>query len=250
MLEVNVRLVLEYDGADFHGWQVQPGLRTVQGVVEEALRRLVNEEVRLAGAGRTDAGVHAEGQVASFQTGSRLSPEILRRGLNGLLPPDVTALSAARVEEGFHARFDARSRTYRYTIATRRRSVGRAYAWFVPYPLDVAPMRAAAGFFTGRHDFLSFCNAAQERTGHVCTVAGCEWSASGREMTLEVTADRFLRGMVRTMVGTMVDVGRGKLPVEAVRGILEARDRRVSGPAAPAHGLCLVRVGYEEAFGP
>ncbi len=244
MLEVNVRLVLEYDGTDFHGWQFQPGQRTVQGVIEEALGRMLGGPVVLAGAGRTDAGVHALGQVANFHTGTKFSPEVIRRGLNGLLPPDVAVRSAGSATEAFHARFDARRRSYRYAITTRRRAVGRAYSWFVPYRLNVAAMQQAAGCFLGRRDFVSFCNSASERTGHVCHVTECGWSFCGEDLLMEVTADRFLRGMVRTMMGTMVDVGRGKLPAEAVKDILSARDRRASCFTAPAHGLCLVRVGY------
>jgi len=247
VLEVNVKLVLEYDGTDFHGWQSQPGLRTVQGVIEERLGGMLGEGVRLIGAGRTDAGVHALGQVAHFHTGSRLSPDVIQRGLNALLPPDVTALRAETVPDAFHARFDARSRRYRYRISTRRRAVGRGYAWFVPYRLDVEAMQGAARVFLGRQDFASFCNAASERSGYVCCVTSCSWSAHEEDLFFEVAADRFLRGMVRTMVGVLLDVGRGKMSIDAVRDALNAQDRRASRLTAPAHGLFLVRVDYDNA---
>lgn len=244
VLEVNVKLVLEYDGTDFHGWQFQPGLRTVQGVIEERLEKMLGAPVRLIGAGRTDAGVHALGQVANFHAGPRLSPDVIQRGLNALLPPDVAVLAAEAVPDPFHARFDARSRRYRYRISPRRRAVGRAYAWFVSYRLNVEAMQQAAGAFLGRQNFASFCNFASERSGYTCHVTACSWSAHGEDLFFEVASDRFLRGMVRTMVGTLLEVGRGRMPVEAVRGALNAQDRRASCLTVPAHGLCLARVDY------
>lgn len=246
VLEVNVKLVLEYDGTDFHGWQFQPGLRTVQGVIEERLGKMLGEPVRLIGAGRTDAGVHAQGQVAHFHTGSRLSPDVIQRGLNALLPPDVAVLRSETVLDAFHARFDARSRCYRYRISRRRRAVGRAYAWSVSYSLDVEAMQRAAQAFPGRQSFASFCNVASERSGYICHVTACSWSAHDEDLFFEVASDRFLRGMVRTMVGTLLEVGRGKMSVEAVQDALRAQDRRASRLTAPAHGLCLVRVDYDK----
>jgi tRNA pseudouridine38-40 synthase len=246
VLEVNVKLTLEYDGTDFHGWQFQPGLRTVQGVIEERLGEMLSEPVRLIGAGRTDAGVHALGQVANFHTGLRFSPDVIRRGLNAMLPPDVVVLSAGACPDPFHARFDARRRCYRYRLSRRRRAVGRAYTWSVSYALDVEAMQRVAQAFLGRQSFASFCNAASERSGYTCHVSACSWRAQGEDLFFEVTSDRFLRGMVRTMVGTLLEVGRGKMPVQAVRNALDAQDRRASRLTAPAHGLCLVRVDYDE----
>ena len=242
---MNLKLVLEYDGTDFHGWQIQPNCRSVQGVVEEKLGQMLGEPIRLIGAGRTDAGVHAVGQVANFHTEVSIAPRDIQRGLNRFVPKDVVVRAAESVSDRFHARFDAWSRIYTYRITTRRRAVGGKYAWFVPYRMNAARMGRAAEAFVGRRCFASFCNDASERPGYTCDVKSCSLAVHGEDLIFEVNSNRFLRGMVRTMVGTLVDVGRGKLDETEVMDILEARDRRSSGLTAPAQGLCLIKVCYD-----
>lgn len=237
-------MIIEYDGADFYGWQVQPGMRTVQGVIEEKLKALLQRSVTLIAAGRTDSGVHALGQVANFHTDSPLDAKSIAKGLNSLLPNDVAVLEAVEVDGKFHARFDAKARRYRYRIARRRRAIGRQYAWTVGYPLDLSKIRKASELLLGRHDFASFSVFNPELKGFGCTITELNWREGSDELILDIEADRFLHAMVRTIVGTMVDVGRGKLPVDGVQKILEAKDRKLAGPTAPAKGLCLVEVKY------
>lgn len=240
----NIKLTIEYDGTDFYGWQVQPGMRTVQGVLEEKLRTLLRRPVNLIGAGRTDAGVHALGQVANFHTDSPLDTESLWRGLNSLLPHDVVVHQVVEVPQGFHARFDAKARRYCYRIALRPRAIGRQYVWMVRYSLDLSKVEAASEPLLGRHDFTSFSTSDPEVKSFDCTVTELKWREEGEELVLDIEADRFLQAMVRTIVGTLVEVGRGKLPVDYVGYILEAKDRKLAGPTAPARGLCLMEVKY------
>jgi tRNA pseudouridine38-40 synthase len=240
----NIKLILEYDGTEYHGWQVQPELRTIQRAVEESLGRLFQEKVAVVSAGRTDAGVHALGHAANFQTCSELPLVHIERGLNGLLPNDIAVREVKEVPLSFHARFDARSRRYRYRIARRRRAVERRVLWVVHEHLDVARMQEASGGLIGAHDFTSFCAANTESETRICEVTECRWTQEDEEIRLEIEANRFLHNMVRVIVGTMVDVGRGKLAPEEVACILQAKDRRKAGQTAPARGLCLVKVNY------
>ncbi len=240
----NIKLILEYDGTDYHGWQVQPELRTIQGAVEESLGRLLQEKVAVVSAGRTDAGVHAFGHAANFRTSSELPLVRIEKGLNGFLPNNIVVREVEEVPLSFHARFDARSRRYRYRIARRRRAIERRMLWVVHEHLDVARMQEASGGLIGAHDFTSFCAANTESETRICEVIECRWTQEDEEIRLEIEANRFLHNMVRVIVGTMVDVGRGKLAPEEVACILQAKDRRKAGRTAPARGLCLVRVHY------
>jgi len=252
------RLVLEYDGAAFAGWQTQAeGARTIQAEVEAAIQHLTGAGASLVGASRTDAGVHAEGQVASLRLDTRLSPEVLRRALNALLPEDVAVREVALAPREFHARRDARSKLYRYAIWNGlERSPLRARRFFeVPQVLNLEAMRVAAGALVGVHDWSAF------------QVRGSEWRAEGAqqgrtrsavrrvtrisivgfaggEVFVEVEGEGFLRQMVRTLVGTLVEVGRGRRDPSSMGALLESRDRAAAGPTAPAHGLTLVRVDY------
>lgn len=243
-LERNIKLIVEYDGTDFHGWQIQPGRRTVQGVLEEKLRTLLQEAVRPIGAGRTDAGVHAVGQVAHVRTHTGLSSDRIRHDLNSLLPEDIAVRDVEDVPLDFHARFDARSRRYRYCISRCRRAIGRKYSWYVSYNMDVERIREASSILLGRHDFTSFCVATSRPDRPFCTVTECQWTEEEEQIRLDITADRFLHSMVRVIVGTMVDVGRGRRSVEDVEAILRAKDRSQAGATAPAQGLCLMEVRY------
>jgi tRNA pseudouridine38-40 synthase len=246
------RVTLAYDGTDFLGWQLQPrGGRTVQGAVEEALSRLAGgARVAVSAAGRTDAGVHALGQVASFDLPRAIGPEELRRALNGLLPGDVRVLDAAPAPPGFHARRSAVSKLYRYELDCGGVQLPqrRRFAGFSPRPLDEGAVHAAAALYLGRHDFASLASAGSSAKTTVRTVLLSEATFSGTTLAYEAEADGFLRKMVRSMVGGLVAAGRGAVPVEALARALEARDRRAWPAPAPSCGLTLVRVLYPPAM--
>ena len=249
------RVTLAYDGTDFLGWQRQArgAGRTVQGEIETALARLAGgPPVAVAGAGRTDAGVHALGQVASFDLPREIGPSELLRALNGLLPQDVRVLDAAPAPDGFHARRSAVSKVYRYVldcggVAAPQR---RRYAGFVPWPLDPALVVAAASLYVGRHDFASLASSGSSVATTTRTVTRSEASFDGTTLVYEVEAGGFLRKMVRSMVGGLVAAGRGALAVEDLRQRLAGRDRRRWPPPAEARGLTLVRVSYPEPADP
>ncbi len=245
-MQRNIRLQLEYDGTDFKGWQVQPGQRTVQGTLETSLTSLLGHPVRAIGAGRTDAGVHALGQVANFTTSNPLPLQRIGAALNGTLPPDVAVLDAGEVPPTFHARRSARRRTYLYRIVYRRRAIGRKEAWHLRSRLNIDAMRSAARRTLGYHDFTSFCVAASEKENRNCRVFECFLDCNDDAVHVEISADRFLRSMVRGIVGTLVQVGRGARAPDAMDAILQARNRQVAGPNAPPHGLFLKEVTYEE----
>ena len=263
----NIRLVVAYDGTEFHGWQRQPGIPTIQGTLETAIERITKERVRVWGSGRTDAGVHASNQVANFKTQCRIPCENLMRALNRLLPPAIRAKEAVEVSEDFHARYDVHSKTYRYRILQSpvcSPFVGR-FVYHFPFPLDQPRMAKAAKVLEGRHDFTSFAGAAgdegarspnetesspgSEREGHGEIVreifsSRMHWRARTLMLIYEVKGSGFLHHMVRNIVGTLIEIGRGKLAPEDIQRILEGRDRGLAGPTAPAQGLCLVRVEY------
>jgi tRNA pseudouridine38-40 synthase len=241
---------LEYEGTSYHGFALQPNLRTVQGALEEALRRVLGHDVRVTAAGRTDSGVHARGQVVSFSTEARLPDAAIARAVNTFLPCDIVAADSVEVSQGFDARRCALRRSYRYTIwrGQRRDVWQRRFSTHVPDPLDVDAMRAAAERLTGQHDFTSFIgHASQQRAGGspVRRVTTAEWSIDGSLLHFDCAADAFARHMVRNMVGTLLSVGRRRRSPDGMREILWARDRRVAGPTAPARGLTLMSVDYE-----
>ena len=243
----NIKLTIEYDGTAFHGWQIQPGLRTIQGVIKERIAQITQGEVNLIGAGRTDAGVHAFGQVANFQTESFIELIALQRGLNSLLSPDIVIKGIEEVEEGFHARFSARSKIYEYHILNRSypSALLRAYAWFIPHQLDLASMERCGRLLIGSHDFSSFRASGDESRHSVREVIRLEIERrQGDLIVIVIEANAFLREMVRSIVGTLVDVGRGKTTLEEFEKIFQARDRRQAGMTAPAQGLFLVEVKY------
>ncbi len=234
---------MAYDGTAYAGFQIQPNAPTVQGELERVLAVMCGEPVRITGAGRTDAGVHATGQVMDLRTTSGLGPVELERGVNALLPEDIAISDLEPAEDSFHARFSATGRTYEYRIrnaAVRDPLWTRREHWH-PSELDLAAMRTAAAQLVGRHDFAAF--AAGGESGER-TVKRAEWVSDGNILRFEIEADAFLRGMVRGIVGTLLWVGRGKMTALRFGEVLAARDRALAGPSAPAKGLCLVAVRY------
>ncbi len=265
------KIVLAYDGTQFVGWQRQAAGASIQGLLEDALRELDQRDVAVIGAGRTDAGVHALGQVAGFTLERAIAPDALIRAVNRRLPDAVRVLSAVEVSPAFHARFGSRSKTYRYRIwnGDVMSPFERAYAWHVSGALAVEPMIAAARAFEGTHDFASFqatgderltterhvfssrvgvgfepCLAAERGIRANRSGAGAE-GGDGRLIVYEIAGNGFLRHMVRIIVGTLAEIGRGRRPVEWVDEVLASRDRTRAGPTAPAEGLVLTRVEYE-----
>jgi tRNA pseudouridine38-40 synthase len=238
------RAIVEYDGTDFHGWQVQPGRRTVQGAIEDAIERVCGERVRVTGAGRTDRGVHARGQTASFDLATALEPHVLERALNAVLPRDAALGALSVAPPGWNARFRATSRVYAYRIARRRAPLARRDAWEMWARLDVAAIRDASALLLGERDMSAFATAPPEGRSGTVRVLRAEWRDAGDLLVAEFEANRFLRGMVRALVGTLVEVGRGRRPSGDVARIVASRDRALAGPSAPARGLCLEAVRY------
>ncbi len=242
------KITIAYDGGPFVGWQRQAEGTSIQGLIEDALRELDDREVTVTGAGRTDAGVHALGQVASFSLArTDIAPDVIVRSLNAKLPQEIRIKSAEAVPASFHARFSARSKTYRYRLSNADvpSPFDRAYVWHVPGALDVDAMAAAARLVEGRHDFAAFqtVGGAGGPTERVITRSTLQAGDAGL-ITYDVTGEGFLRHMVRAIVGTLMEVGRGRQRPEWIRDVIASRDRAQAGRTAPAHGLFLVRVDY------
>ncbi|MGH9442183.1 MAG: tRNA pseudouridine(38-40) synthase TruA [Thermoanaerobaculia bacterium] len=242
------KLTLEYDGTRYRGWQAQKNTgRTVAAARERAASEVCEEPVRVHGAGRTDAGVHALAQVAHFQARAVLSSPEVQYGINDRLPPDINVLAAEHVPDGFHARHDAVSRTYVYRISKRRTAFEKPFVWWVKDRLDVEPMRAAASLFAGKHDFSSFCENPEGQTSTLVVVESCALTETEEKILVRVRASHFLWKMIRRLVGTLVEVGRGNLAVEDVRKFLETRSSRPARWTAPPSGLFLESVEYAPA---
>lgn len=241
-----IRLTVEYDGTDYCGWQIQPNGPTIQGALEAAVTALTGEAVRVEGAGRTDSGVHARGQVAHLRTRAPLPPERFARALNAHLPPDISVRDSAAAPAEFHARFSAAGKVYRYAIenAPTRPVLDRRQVWWVSWPLADEALTAGAAAIVGRHDFTSFADAERAGEENVRTVRRAAWRREGTRLTFRIEGEGFLYKMVRCLVGTLVEVGRGALPPAAMERILAARDRAAAGPTAPPQGLTLQRVLY------
>ena len=249
---MNVRLVLEYDGTLFAGWQAQIGRRTVEGELRGALRALTGGDHVVHGAGRTDAGAHALGQVASFRYEGRLAPDRLRSGLNALLPEDVAVVGADVVPDEFHARYSARWRRYRYRWLDRpaRPALHRHQCWHVRSALDLDAMRAAAPSLVGAHDWTTFCSASEPPASRVREMRTAAVARHDRFVELELVGQGFLRGLVRGIAGALTEVGAGRQPPGWLADILAARDRARAPRTAPARGLTLVEVLYEDPPSP
>ncbi|MBI5666129.1 MAG: tRNA pseudouridine(38-40) synthase TruA [Nitrospirae bacterium] len=253
----HIKLVLQYDGTNYAGWQIQANAATIQGHLEEVILKITGERSRVTGAGRTDAGVHALEQVAAFRTNSNLSPDIFMRALNANLPPDIRVMNAVECPEGFHPRYDAKSKTYSYLIS----GMGaysvfmQRYSWNMRCQLDRDAMKEAAHYLIGRHDFSSFRASGCSSTHPVREISGIEisemntigfmgFSLDVPLIKISITATAFLRHMVRNIAGTLVDAGREKCPPSRIKEILEARDRRLAGKTAPSGGLFMEKIVY------
>lgn len=243
----NFKLIIEYDGTRYHGWQRQKEDATIQGEIEKALWIMTREHITLNGSGRTDAGVHALGQVANFRCDTNLEPDIFQRGLNSILPDDIVIKACRRVDDAFHARFDVVSKIYHYNIFNNPvpAAINRQYAWSIRKQLDIEAMRFAASHIIGSHNFKAFEGSGSVRAHTIRQVMAADlFETDNRRFTFRIEADGFLRFMVRNIVGTLVDVGLGKtLPAE-FKQILQSEDRARAGATAPAHGLCLMEVKY------
>ena len=243
----NIKLTVAYDGSGYHGWQTQPGQKTIQYELAGAIRNLVGHKVYIFGASRTDAGVSALGQVALVQIDSPIPRENLARAITRRLAPNIAVTEAVEVADDFDVTRDVKNKLYRYTIFTgsARPVLQARHCWHVPEKLDIAAMAKAAEMFVGKKDFKSFAAAADTRESSVRTIFRCDVTAEGDWLYIDVEGDGFLYNMVRNIVGTLVEVGRGKINPEKIPEILDAKDRTAAGPIARAFGLCLMWIKYE-----
>jgi len=244
----NIKILIEYDGTDYKGWQIQSNAKTVQDELTNSLQSIIGNDVTLTGAGRTDSGVHAMGQVANFRTESKISPNKFMDGLNGTLPKDIRILNAVEIDEDFHSRRDALVRQYLYKIIRRESALARFYAYDPGYELNLKDLDAAAKIIKAKTDFSSFCKTRSKTENKKCKIMKSEWRENGDFLYYTIAADRFIYNMVRSLVGTMIEVGRGKITVADFEEIFDKSDRRAAGPNAPAHGLYLEKVVYRENF--
>ncbi|MBW8038424.1 MAG: tRNA pseudouridine(38-40) synthase TruA [Planctomycetes bacterium] len=242
----NIKLTILYDGSEYHGWQIQPGLRTIQGTLTEVIQDLIGGEVRVFGASRTDAGVSALGQVALVQIDTLIPVENLARVITHRLPPEIAVAQAVEVPRDFSLTGAAKSKLYRYTFFTGplRPVLQIRHCWHLPTTLDIAAMAQAAAMLVGKKDFKSFAAAADKRQTSVRTIFRCDVSQSDDWVYIDVEGDSFLYNMVRNIVGTLVEVGSGRWKPEKINEILDAKDRTAAGPIAPAGGLCLMHIKY------
>jgi len=242
-----IKLIIEYDGSNYLGWQIQPNGQTIQGVIQDRLKRLTGEPLQLIGSGRTDAGVHALGQVAHFKTESPMDANTFQRALNSLLPEDIVIRRAEEVEADFHARRSAKSKIYEYRILNHSTppAVDRQYVWHVPQKLNLDEMKKATHNLVGEHDFSAFRSVGSSTRSSVRNILRADWKmGKGGLLRFEIEASGFLKQMVRAIVGTLVEVGRGKISAQEFKRILDSKDRKEAGPTAPAQGLFLKEVRY------
>lgn len=242
----NIRLLIEYNGTKYSGWQFQPRQRTIQGEIQQALKKLTGHKPTIYAAGRTDAGVHALGQVANFRISHQLPVEKYRDGLNFYLPRDILIRKADVAPEGFHARFGAVYRRYRYIIGLERSALDRNRRWEIDYRLDFKILERAAELVRGEHDFSTFCVVSSQKEDNRCIVYESKWSDQEDAPVYDITANRFLHSMIRSLIGLMVDLGRGAIGMKEFKTIFASGDHTAVRHVAPARGLYLAAVGYEE----
>ena len=251
----NIKITIEYDGTNFHGWQKQLGLRTVQGTVEESVKKILQEDIKIIGAGRTDRSVHAEGQVANFLSNTEIKLNTILYRLNKILPEDVRIKSIKEVKKDFHSRYKVKSKLYRYTILNSSISspLSRLYSCYIQDKLDVSKIRLAKKYIEGRHDFKAFatsgdCHRDTSKMGcvpnFIRTIEKITIQKKGKFIHMKFKAKSFLKSMVRNIVGTFIEIGRNKMKPEDVKDLLESRDRRRIPKSAPGCGLCLVKIKY------
>jgi tRNA pseudouridine38-40 synthase len=246
-MRMNFKIIIEYDGTNYHGWQRQKDDRTIQQEVEKALTTMTAGQVSLNGSGRTDAGVHAFGQVANFLCQTDLSAAVFQKGLNSILPDDIVIKDCRLVDEAFHARYDVKSKIYQYKILNRKipSAIKRQYSWFIRRELDTAAMRSAVSYIIGSHDFKSFEGTGSPRSHTTRNILAADLTEhKDGSLIFKIEADGFLKYMVRNIVGTLVDVGLNKITPAEFKGILESKDRSNAGSTAPPHGLFLMEVKY------
>jgi len=243
----NFKITIEYDGSAYHGWQRQAADRTIQGEIENALMIMTGDSITVIGSGRTDAGVHALNQTSNFRCATSLTPEAFLKGLNSLLPEDIVITSCKVVPEKFHARYDVKSKVYHYRILNRLlpTAISRQYAWHIRKKLDLGAMKEALCCIIGSHDFKAFEGTGSPRVSTVRCILNADLIKTDHDyMVLKIEGDGFLKFMVRNIVGTLVDVGLGKITPDDFKQILISKDRNLAGITAPAHGLFLIEVKY------
>mgnify|MGYP000465957124 FL=1 len=243
----NIKLTIEYDGKDFNGWQKQPNKLNIQGEIERAIYNITKEEVDLIGSGRTDAGVHALGQVANFKTNSQISIEKLPLAINSQLKNSIVIKEAEEVNERFHSRYNAKRKTYRYIINNSKcgTAIYRNLEYSYPFKLDAEKMKQASKYFEGEHDFKAFKSSGTSSKNSVRTIYKAIVKQEGEKIIIELTGNGFLYNMVRIISGTLLDVGLGKIQPEEIPEMIESKDRQRAGKTLPAHGLYLVEVKYD-----
>lgn len=244
-MKYNYCMIIEYDGTRYHGWQSQNNAIAIQNLVEASIHKLTEEKIRITGSGRTDTGVHARGQVASFLLNKKWSLHNLRKGLNAFLPEDIVVKEVKEVPAGFNARFDAKKRIYQYYIYPGETAIHRGHCWQMFYKLNKSVLFNLGSVVKGVYDFSSFSRLETQTSSKMCQVFDSAWSEEHDFLIYRIEANRFLRGMVRTIVGTMIDVARGRFSAEQFEQIFLARDRNKAGQTAPAQGLFLEEVLYE-----
>jgi len=237
-------LLIEYDGTNYSGWQIQNNQATIQKEIEKALKVIYRKDIRITGAGRTDTGVHARGQVAHFDYEGQIETVKAIRSLNGLLPKDIRIKNCRQESEKFHSRFSAKERNYCYFIKKEPTVLLRRYSWFVSFNLNLEKMQKASDLIVGKHNFQSFCKVKSDVKHHVCEIREATWIEEDNMLIFNISADRFLHGMVRALVGTLVDVGNSKITIENFKKIIKSGDRTKASQAAPARGLVLERIQY------
>lgn len=244
---MRVRLIVAYDGTNYHGWQIQKNAITVEEILQQALCDLLQEPIELVGASRTDAGVHARGNVAVFDTHTRIPAEKIAIAVNQRLPEDIRVMQSEEVEEQFHPRYAESEKTYEYHISNVpiQLPTRRLYSYFVYLPLDVEKMQEAAKLFVGEHDFAGFCSAKSQVQTTVRTIYDCQVEKEGDEICIRVRGNGFLYNMVRIIAGTLVEVGLGRRKLSAVSQAIEKADRSLAGPTAPPEGLTLIKIEYQ-----
>ncbi|KPU26792.1 pseudouridine synthase [Caloranaerobacter sp. TR13] len=243
----NIKLVIEYDGTNYFGWQKQPELKTIQEEIEKAIKKITKEEVKLIGSGRTDKGVHARGQVANFHTNSKIPADKFKFALNSVLPIDISIKESIEVDESFHARYSAKGKEYRYLVLSSktRSPLMRDYSYHIPYTLDLSKIKEAAKLFIGTYDFRAFMSSRSCMEDTVRTIYDLEIVEKEDLIEFKVTGNGFLYNMVRIIVGTLIEIGYGKKKIEDIPKIIASKDRNKAGHTAQPQGLYLERVFYE-----